>query len=721
MAKPKPMKACKLQRQTTTACRCAPAIPRGKRRTPPSRRIIRWCLVALTCGGLLERLLWLGRRALNNEEALQFTGVQTTTWNDLIRHCAYVDFHPPLSYLIEKLFYHLNPSLWCLRAPSALCGAAVIPLTYWALRPLTGRLVALAASAATTVSFQLLWYSREARDYSQFYMLSVLSFGFFMRATAAVDIARARPWLIGFVLSTVLSVYSSFFTYLLWPVFGVMLLAIEWQRRGWRGMRWPFIGWFALAGLAVVLLAIPTFRWFAIVNQIAPAFTTYRPALSLLIEKLAPFGFGFGWREIVWAIGLAAGTILLWHRRRLAGLLVTIWTFAQPIGYLYVVGMPGQFTNTIRRYELPLVLGIVALQGAVAAWSARACLPRRALRQACVLATALPILFSAALLAPVYAPYYRLRASGPLYGEMTNAFEKLENKMLLLYNYYEIQFLRFYLPADLRLASPPVFNNPPEYNALDVAGYIRRVLERSPLTAFYDMTSHGTNAYSHADWSWIEPHFAHRLVLDNQDGATLERRGMNLNAWPSNLGGYTPLVYWNNRCDLPAWHARRGESLGVTIGPEWFVLPCAGEDGVHRPVPVLDGRGTLCLYNGARTNVPVCLQFALAACAPEQRVHVWQTDGVDTFVGPFGVPMQIVGAGGGQPQIGYAPLAALARQRNGLLPLPNLWRFTPTVYKLSIPACKPGLTDVYLQPANAAGVALLDLSVQPAPPEERRP
>jgi len=658
---------------------------------------------------------------LHNDEALQLTGVLTTTWTDLIRHCAYVDFHPPLSYIVEKFFYHVNPSLWCLRAPSALFGAAVIPLAYWALRLLTGRLTALAAAAFTMLSYQLIWFSREARDYSLFYFLTVLSFGCFVRAIRTYEIRRAWPWLAGFALSTALSAYSDFFTYLLWPVFGFMLVAGEWQQRGWRDMRWPLIGGFALAGMAVVVLAAPTFGWFLNVNKVVPLSVTSRPPLSVLVAKLVPFGFGLGWRQAAWAAGLAAGAFLLWRQRRNTALLLAIWTFVPPVVYLYVVGMPGKFYGMLCRYELPLALGFAALLGTVAAWGARACLPRRALRSICVLAVLLPILVVSAVLASDFVRFYRLRASGPLYADMPGVLGKLESKEMLLHNYYEIQFLRFYLPPDLRLAAAPVFNNAPEYVALNVAGYTRRVLELAPALAFYDSTSHCTNYNPRADWSWVEPHFAHRLVLSNKDGAWLESRGMNLFAWPSNLGDADPVIYWNNRGDLPAWHARRGQMLGVTIGPEWFVIPCADGNGVYQPVPVLDDRGTLCLYNGGRTNVSIHLSVTLVACAPEQSVHVWQTDGIDTFLGPFGAPMQVTEAGGRAPQTGYVPLATLARQRNGLLTLPVLWQFTPTVFHLSISDCKPGLTDIQIRPKNPAGVALLNVSVQPTAPEERHP
>lgn len=679
----------------------------------PTEPLIRWLLMALTGAGMLARLPWLDRRALHNDETLQLTGVRTTTWADLIHHCAYVDFHPPLSYVIEKLFYHIHPSIWFLRAPSVLFGTAVIALTYWALRPLTGRLIALAATAATTVSYQLIWFSREARDYSLFYFLTVLSFGCFVRAIRGCDIRRSWPWLAGFALSTALSAYGDFFTYLLWPVFGLMLIAGEWQQRGWRGMRWPVIGWFALAGAAVVVLAAPTFGWFLNVNKVVPLSVISRPSLSVLTAKLSPFGYGLGWRQAIWAAELAAGVILLWRRRRLAGLLVTIWTFVPPIGYLYVVGVPGKFYGQLHRYELPLALGIATLLGTAAAWGARACIPRRHLRRTCVLAATLPILVVGALQGPDFARFYRLRASGQLYGDMAEVLAKLEGKALLLYNYYEIQYLRFYLPTGLKVAAPPIFNNKEEYTALDVAGYVRRVLELMPSMVFYDISSHCINADPHADWSWVEPHFAHRLALINRDGAALERRGMNLFAWPSNLGEDTPILYWNDREDLSAWHARRGTKLGITLGPEWFVIPCADGNGHYQPVPVLDGRGTFRLYNGERTNVSARLDFALAACAPEQYVHVWQAGGIDRTDGPFGEPMQVTEAGGHAPQTGYVPLAMLARQRDGLLALPVQWRFTPTPFSLSIPDCKPGLTDVQIMPRNAAGVALLNLSVRP--------
>ncbi|MEI6212451.1 MAG: hypothetical protein WCR06_12600, partial [bacterium] len=285
---------------------------------------------------------------------------------------------------------------------------------------------------------------------------------------------------------------------------------------------------------------------------------------------------------------------------------------------------------------------------------------------------------------------------------------------------YEIQYLKYYLPANLRLAAPPVYNTAPEYVALDIDGYIRRTLESFPILPFYDISSHSASANPRADWSWLGEHFAHQQTLVNSDGATLERRGLNLYAWPSNLGGYDPVVSWNNNSDLPAWFARRGQPTAATIGPGWFVIPCRTGGGAQIPLPVLSATGgSILICNAGATSVAVAVTLQLAACAPDQVVQFHSASGVSGHFGPFGKPVAVRDLRNGQVQQGFLPVGTLCAQTGGLLQLPVECTFQPQSFRFDLPRCAPGVTTVELVPSLPAGIVLLGIRTGTAAPADQ--
>jgi len=676
----------------------------------PTRRLLCWLLTALTGAGLITRLLWMGRRSLHGDETLQLNGIQTTTWQALIEHCTHVDMHPPLAYLVQKMVYAVSQDVFWLRMPSALLGTAVIPVTYWALRPLTGRFIALAAAAATMASYHLIWFSREMRDYIFFYFFVVAAFGCLVRVLRAPRLQAAWPCLAGFTLANVLAVYSHFNTYLIWPVFGLFVVADEAATFGWRGIRRTRILWLIAAGAIILLLAAPTFGWFMNMYHVQQG-ATLRPGPMAMLQSLSRFGLGEGWRTWFWAIWVATGFLALYRRPR-ARLWSTIWMLMPIVCFIYIVGMPDKFIANITRYQITLALGFATLQGAAVAWGIRLCLPRKSVRSAYILATIMPALLVAALMASDFGCFYRLRATSMLFNDAAKAFSELGKANLLLDNYYEIQYLHHYLPPNLRVAAPPVFNNPDEYAVLHVSEYARRTIESFPFLAYYDSTGSRGQAAPNTDWSWLEKHFMHRHVFLNTDGAALERRGLNFFAWPSNLGRYQSMLYWNDRNDLPAWFAQRGQIIGATIGPEWFVIPCRMGETVQTPLPVLAAPGgSLLICNTGATSMNVEVSMQLAAGAPDQIVRCRAPNGVSEHFGPFGAPSMLRDLRNGETRQGFLPFGTLCLQTGGLLQLPFECVFQPQTFRLNLPRCVPGLTVIDLALSQPTGIVLLGLSV----------
>ncbi|HEY2706228.1 MAG TPA: glycosyltransferase family 39 protein [Candidatus Dormibacteraeota bacterium] len=121
-------------------------------------------LVAIGGAGLAARIVLLGLQPISRDEA--FTAVVTRrSWGgmlDAIRH----DSAPPLSYVLDHLATAVSSSPSLLRLPSALIGAAVIPVAAALGRRLGGDPAGLGAAAVAAALPSVLIPARDARMYA---------------------------------------------------------------------------------------------------------------------------------------------------------------------------------------------------------------------------------------------------------------------------------------------------------------------------------------------------------------------------------------------------------------------------------------------------------------------------------------------------------------------------------------------------------------------------
>jgi hypothetical protein len=97
-----------------------------------------------------------------------------------------LDVHPPLGYLIEKLWMLVVPSLAWMRVPAAIFGVLSILVLVAALFDLVSAPAALAAAAFAAVSTADIYFSQEARMYT------ILTFGLFLASWGALGLLRGR-------------------------------------------------------------------------------------------------------------------------------------------------------------------------------------------------------------------------------------------------------------------------------------------------------------------------------------------------------------------------------------------------------------------------------------------------------------------------------------------------------------------------------------------------
>lgn len=134
-----------------------------------------YLLILIGCIGVILRAYHVFYHSLWLDEMMQVM-VASAAWKDIFR---LVTLHssPPLDYILMKTVILLfGKSDWIVRMPSLLFGSASIYVFYSFSRAVTDRDNALMAATLIALSPMAIVYSQEARMYSLFLFLSLISF-----------------------------------------------------------------------------------------------------------------------------------------------------------------------------------------------------------------------------------------------------------------------------------------------------------------------------------------------------------------------------------------------------------------------------------------------------------------------------------------------------------------------------------------------------------------
>ncbi len=152
-----------------------------------------WLALIFGVGASL-RLYGLDFQSLWQDEGLQYYVATQNSIGELFQQTR--SFHPPLSFIVNHLFLLLGDSDFLLRLPSALFGIASLPVLYVLARDLTSKKAAVFAVFVLALSPFHIWYSQEARMYSQLLFLSLLSSVLLLQALRRGEVT----WWIYYVL-----------------------------------------------------------------------------------------------------------------------------------------------------------------------------------------------------------------------------------------------------------------------------------------------------------------------------------------------------------------------------------------------------------------------------------------------------------------------------------------------------------------------------------------
>jgi len=222
-------------------------------------------------------------------------------------------FNGPLYFIALQQWARMaGDTAFALRFPSALFGALTIPVIYvLAHRLLRGspidgfsRHVALIAAWLVALSPYFVWYSQEAKMYTEVTALAIAAIYALRRAVDAAESRRAWPWWALAIAATTLAMYSHILAALLIGV-EIALFLLWWpqSKRHWLG------GLIALAALTLPYLPLIGWQLTYALTPGSQGFAFYRfdQILQVMLTAFAngvlPFDYSLSTIGVEWDAG----------------------------------------------------------------------------------------------------------------------------------------------------------------------------------------------------------------------------------------------------------------------------------------------------------------------------------------------------------------------------------------------------------------------------------
>ncbi len=187
----------------------------------------RLALFALVLIGTALRLYHLGYRSLYFDEAYQYFASLKPLL--LIRDPG----HLPLSHYLQHFLMYLGQSEAVLRSAPAIFGIGIIIVTYYLGKILFDKQTGLMGALFVSISPFLIYYSQEARAYSQYAFLATLSLLFLLFISKKATFKRY----LGYFIVTILCLYTHIFAACLLLAENIYILLL-WKRKRFNLKPW---------------------------------------------------------------------------------------------------------------------------------------------------------------------------------------------------------------------------------------------------------------------------------------------------------------------------------------------------------------------------------------------------------------------------------------------------------------------------------------------------
>ncbi len=184
----------------------------------PMRGLVIWLGILMAAGAFL-RGFRLDTQSLWADEAMQYAIARADSVMQVING-ALALANPPLSHLVNHLFFSADTSDFFLRLPSALFGILSLPLFFLLAKKIVSGKVALFASFVFAFSPLHIWYSQEGRMYAQLVFLVLLNHVLLLKALEQSKVSWWSLYALTLVLGFSTQVFMMFvvLSQLLWVI-----------------------------------------------------------------------------------------------------------------------------------------------------------------------------------------------------------------------------------------------------------------------------------------------------------------------------------------------------------------------------------------------------------------------------------------------------------------------------------------------------------------------
>ena len=213
-------------------------------------------LMLLGAAAAVLRFAFLVRKPFWFDECFSVE-VARLGWTDFCRLMWRREANMSLYYLLLRAWLHLGSSPFFIRSLSVVISLATLPAIFWLAWQLFDRRTGLLVVALTSFNAFHIRYAQEARSYSFFVLLAILSSGLFIAALREPS-RRNRA---GYGLASALAVYAH--------LYALLLLAAQWlsvrgEKERTQALRRTWT-WIVLASLPLIVFAAKTgagpIRW----------------------------------------------------------------------------------------------------------------------------------------------------------------------------------------------------------------------------------------------------------------------------------------------------------------------------------------------------------------------------------------------------------------------------------------------------------------------------
>ncbi|HEY4904395.1 MAG TPA: glycosyltransferase family 39 protein [Candidatus Sulfotelmatobacter sp.] len=173
-------------------------------------------LFAICAAGATLRFLFLTRKPFWFDECFSVVAARLD-WRNFLHLLWWRECNMSLYYLLLRVWLHCGGTEFFIRSLSVILAVAGLPAIYWLGCLLFDRRTAIISVALLSVNAYHIRYAQEARSYSLFFLLAVLSSGYF----CAYLQKASRRNLVCYGLTSILAVYTHFYALLLIGTQGV--------------------------------------------------------------------------------------------------------------------------------------------------------------------------------------------------------------------------------------------------------------------------------------------------------------------------------------------------------------------------------------------------------------------------------------------------------------------------------------------------------------------